>query len=81
MKRNLTILFLLAGFTVMAQTRPASKPAVLPESAPASVGMSAERLAQIDAMCSNAVAEGEVPGIVAFVSRHGKTVYHKAFGM
>ncbi len=81
MKRNLTILFLMACLTVMAQTRPASKPAVLPESAPATVGMSADRLALIDGMCSKAVAEGEVPGIVAFVSRHGKTVYHKAFGM
>ena len=53
---------------------------VLPEASPSSVGMSAERLAKIDAMCKNAVNDGNVPGLVALVARHGKIVYHKAFG-
>jgi CubicO group peptidase (beta-lactamase class C family) len=48
---------------------------------PDTVGMSAERLARIDKLCSEAVNEGKVPGIVALVTRHGETVYHKAFGM
>ena len=43
--------------------------------------MSSERLARIDTMCQKAVAEGDVPGIVALVARHGKIVYYKAFGM
>ena len=48
---------------------------------PSDVGMSAERLERIDRMCEDAVQEGDVPGVVALVARHGKIVYHKAFGM
>ena len=43
--------------------------------------MSAERLARIDAMCMTAIAEGKIPGVVALMARHGKIVYHKAFGL
>jgi CubicO group peptidase (beta-lactamase class C family) len=53
----------------------------LPEVNPASVGVSAERLAEIDSMCVRAIREGEVPGIVALIARNGKIVYYKAFGM
>ena len=42
--------------------------------------MSAERLQRIDAMAESAIADGDVPGIVALVARKGKIVYHKAFG-
>jgi len=31
-------------------------------------------------MCQDAVENAEVPGVVALVARHGKIVYHKAFG-
>ena len=48
---------------------------------PAEVGMSAERLERIDRMCSEAIDQNQVPGIVALVARHGKIVYLKAFGM
>lgn len=47
---------------------------------PEQVGMSAERLARIDLMCEKAIADKEVPGMVALVARKGKIVYHKAFG-
>ncbi len=52
----------------------------LTEAAPAAAGMSAERLARIDAMLERAIADDEVPGAVALVVRNGKIVYHKAFG-
>jgi CubicO group peptidase (beta-lactamase class C family) len=51
------------------------------EASPKSAGMSPERLARIDALCQKAIAEDQVPGIVALVARHGKIVYHKAFGL
>ena len=53
----------------------------LTEAAPGTVGMSAERLSRIDRMCREAIETDTVPGIVALVARHGKIVYHKAFGM
>jgi CubicO group peptidase (beta-lactamase class C family) len=48
---------------------------------PVSVGVSAERLDKIEAMLQNAVASGEIPGAVALISRKGKIVFHKSFGM
>ncbi|HVN58271.1 MAG TPA: serine hydrolase domain-containing protein [Bacteroidales bacterium] len=47
---------------------------------PQSVGMSPERLARIDTLLSQAVRDDKIPGAVALVARHGKIVYHKAFG-
>lgn len=43
-------------------------------------GMSAERLARIDGLLSQAVEQQRVKGMVALVARNGKVVYHKAFG-
>ncbi|MCL4138392.1 UNVERIFIED_CONTAM: hypothetical protein GTU68_036941 [Idotea baltica] len=42
--------------------------------------MSEFRLSYIDTMLNNAVSDNIIPGAVALVSRHGKLVYHKAFG-
>jgi CubicO group peptidase (beta-lactamase class C family) len=69
------------ALTLSGQTPSLKHSPPLREASPKSVGMSAERLARIDAMCNQAIAEGQVPGIVALVARHGKIVYHKAFGM
>ncbi|WP_418604090.1 serine hydrolase domain-containing protein [Hwangdonia sp.] len=45
------------------------------------VGMSEFRLSYIGTMLNQAVSDDVIPGAVALVSRHGKIVYHKAFGM
>jgi CubicO group peptidase (beta-lactamase class C family) len=47
---------------------------------PASVGVSAERLARIDAYLEAEVAARHKAGVVALIARHGKIVYFKAFG-
>ncbi len=76
------LLFTIAvaqAFPAHAQRMLATAP--LTEAFPGDVGMSAERLERIDRMCEDAVEEADVPGIVALVARHGKIVYHKAFGM
>lgn len=70
-----------APTSVEAATRPRSRAATLPEARPESVGMSSERLARIDRLCEEAVGSSAVPGVVALVARHGKIVYHRAFGM
>lgn len=80
MQKILLFLLTISTVFVFAQTPSAQKSPVLTESAPASVGLSAERLARIDAMCEQAISENQVPGIVALVARDGKIVYHKAFG-
>ncbi len=65
----------VCGEPIVNQTGP------LVNSAAGLVGVSADRLARIDRMCEEAIAKGKVPGIVALVARHGRIVYHKAFGM
>lgn len=48
--------------------------------APGSVGMNAEKLAQIDAIVNGDIADKKMPGAVVIVGRKGKIVYRKAFG-
>jgi CubicO group peptidase (beta-lactamase class C family) len=80
MKHFYTILLLAIAATTFAQTKSIKKSPPLTEATPESAGMSRERLARIDSMCQQAVATGNLPGIVALVARNGKIVYHKAFG-
>lgn len=75
---------LSAGIQVALWTIPVAAVHPTPplhDASPSKVGVSAERLARIDALCEGAVKDGKIPGVVALVSRHGKIVYHKAFGM
>jgi len=46
----------------------------------AEAGVSEERLERIDEAINQAIAVGEIPGAVAIVARHGKVIYHRAFG-
>ncbi|OFX60230.1 MAG: serine hydrolase [Bacteroidetes bacterium GWB2_41_8] len=79
------IFILLAAFLyaagLNAQTKSIKKSPVLTEAAPESVGISSERLARIDQMCAEAVKNGNLPGIVSLISRNGKIVHWKAYGM
>ncbi len=72
---------LVLSLAANAQTTCTRQSAPLSEATPDTVGMSAERLTRIDALCQNAVAHDDVPGIVALVARRGKIVYYKGFGM
>ncbi|HAQ19253.1 MAG TPA: serine hydrolase [Prolixibacteraceae bacterium] len=81
-KQNLLLVILIVCFsTVIAQTKSLKKSSVLTEAAPESVGISAERLARIDQMCAEAVKNGDLPGIVSLITRNGKIVHWKAYGM
>ena len=44
------------------------------------VGFSEERLSRIDSLINNSIKKGQRANTVVFVARHGKVVYHKAFG-
>ncbi len=52
----------------------------LREAFPQEVGMSAERLNQIDALVEKDIADKKLPGAVVLIGRKGKIVYRKAFG-
>ncbi|HAA02433.1 MAG TPA: penicillin-binding protein, partial [Syntrophobacteraceae bacterium] len=52
----------------------------LPTAAPDSVGLSAERLKNIDAFFANEIERKRVPGAVVAIARNGKLAYFKAFG-
>ena len=52
----------------------------LPVAMPQTVGMSAAKLNQIDALVNKDIAEKKLPGAVIIVGHKGKIVYRKAFG-
>jgi CubicO group peptidase (beta-lactamase class C family) len=81
MKYLFVLLFTFYTLTSFAQTKSIKTSPVLTEGIASSVGMSEERLAQIDIMCKEAVDDSQIPGVVALVARHGKIVYYKAFGI
>ena len=52
----------------------------LPRAKPESVGMSSERLANLDKLLQADIERGRLPGAVVAVARRGKLVYYRAFG-
>jgi CubicO group peptidase (beta-lactamase class C family) len=48
--------------------------------APAAAGLSAERLARIDAAVQVAIAAGDLPGAVVLVGRGDRVVFRRAYG-
>ncbi|NOT47913.1 MAG: DUF1343 domain-containing protein [Acidobacteria bacterium] len=52
----------------------------LPVAAPASVGMNAAKLDQIEGLVNADIADKKLPGAVVIVGHRGKIVYRKAFG-
>ena len=48
---------------------------------PEKVGVSSERLARVETLISQKIAEKRIPGAVVFAARHGQIVMNKAFGM
>lgn len=81
MKTWISCLVAALTLTAQAQTISLSPSSPLEEASPSSVGLSVERLARIDTMAEQAIADDDVPGLVALVAREGRIVYWKAFGM
>jgi hypothetical protein len=61
MKLTIVLLFAIS-LSAFSQTKSIRKSPPLSEASPESVGLSAERLGRIDAMCREAVSKGDVPG-------------------
>lgn len=70
----------LTLITVIAMALPL-KAVELPSDKPESLGMSSGRLARIDSVINEYIADGRVAGTVSLVMRRGKVVYFKTHGM
>lgn len=81
MKTIQTLICFFLCLLTSAQTPSLKNSPPLSASPAATVGMSQERLDKIDAMLQKAVTDGDIPGAVALISRNGKIIFHKAFGM
>lgn len=81
MKGLIIIALFTCIVTTKSQTRSVLHSPPLHEASAESVGVSQERLDRINVMCKESVINGDVPGIVALVARHGKIVFHEAYGM
>ena len=81
MKKSFFILIMCCVNFIFAQTTSIQKTAPLATANAASAGVSEERLDKIDAMLKDAIANDQIPGAVALISRNGKIVFHRAYGM
>ena len=71
----------LLGLCLMVVSiSPRAQALQLPAAQPEEVGMSGQRLEQLDRVVKDAIRNGETPGAVVLVGRRGKIVYRKAFG-
>ncbi len=78
MKQSLyKYLFLLNIFTVSCEVQAADP---LPASRPESVGLSSEKLANIEKVLRADIEKGRIPGAVVAIARKGRLAYYEAFG-
>ena len=68
---QITLALLLVANTALAQV-----PIVKPES----VSLSSARLAQMDAVIAEGIANKKLPGAVVLIGRKGRVVWRKAYG-
>lgn len=74
-KNRLFLLFLIFNFSFLIASAQG-----LPLALPQTVGMSAEKLNQIDALVEKDIADKKLPGAVVLVGHKGKIVFRKAYG-
>ncbi|QCR21254.1 serine hydrolase [Pontibacter sp. SGAir0037] len=79
-KLNLLWLCLVLSVSTFAQTATKTATATLKEAKPETVGMSGERLQNIDRAMQEYVDKGYIPGAIGLIARNGKIVYYKAAG-
>ncbi len=80
-KAYIVFLLFLWAITLPGQTNSIKTSPPLSNAQPSEAGMAEERLAKIDALLKEVVANGQLPGAVALIARNGKIVFHNAYGM
>jgi CubicO group peptidase (beta-lactamase class C family) len=71
---------IVAGFAFLLFTFYFAQAQGLPLAPPASVGMNAAKLDQIEQLVNSDIADKKLPGAVVIVGHRGRIVYRKAFG-
>src|SRR6476469_5842249 len=80
-RRNISAIRILIGLCVSAIFFVAvANGQGLPLAAPQSVGMSSDKLNQIDALVEQDIKDKKLPGAVVLVGHKGKIVFRKAYG-
>jgi uncharacterized protein YbbC (DUF1343 family)/CubicO group peptidase (beta-lactamase class C family) len=74
------VALLLFSQAVPVSARTIKAGAHLPNSQPSRVGLSAQKLSQIDAVVEKDIAEHRLPGAVVLVARNGRVVKRSAYG-
>lgn len=77
-----TIRILSLGVLLLLATavHAADRPSRLPHAAPEEAGLDPEVLAEVDTVVAEGMANGEMPGAVLLVARHGRIALLKAYG-
>ena len=70
----LALFILFADHSLLAQSRE------IPTATPQEVGMSAEKLAKVDAVMQDSIKQNRIPGGIVAIARHGKIVHFQAYG-
>ncbi|MCP4506307.1 MAG: beta-lactamase family protein, partial [Fuerstiella sp.] len=77
MVRTLALFVVLIATTSVVSRATADDLLVVP---PATVGMSAEKLARVDVIMQGLVEDRQLPGAVVLVARHGQIAHLKSYG-
>ncbi len=73
--------WLVSGVLLAAAASTALPAQEIPTASPEDVGMSSERLREIDAVMKRHIDAGEIQGAVTAVARRGKVVHFEAYGL
>lgn len=74
---SLLALVIIIGCSTIAVVPP---PKTMEKPKPKDVGMSSERLSQINDVVHEAIDKGDIPGAVVLVGRHGEVIFREAIG-
>jgi len=74
-----TLVSLLILFSSCTSTQKTADP-VMEKVSPEEAGMNKEMLQQMEQVAEGFLKETQNPGVIGFIARHGKVVYHEAIG-